>query len=81
MVVKKLAYTISCFWKNYLVIFSTLEVILCDNLQSVMITIASLGKGPTVYFGTFRVSILIENLVGPKTLGDLNPLFYITGRC
>lgn len=40
-----------------------------------MLTIASLGKGPTVYFGTFRVSVLIENVAGPKTLGDLYPLF------
>ena len=47
----------------------------------VMITRTSLGKGPAIYFRTLGGSILTEDLVGPKTLGDLQPLMHTTGRC
>ena len=48
--------------------------IMVDSLWSpkwVMLTKTSLGKGHTLYFGFMREHILIEDLVGPRTLENL----------
>ena len=44
-----------------------------------MITKTSLGKGPTLYLGFVEGPIFIADLMGPRTLGDAEPLLHTMG--
>lgn len=44
-----------------------------------MITKTSLGKGPTLYLGFVEGPIFIADLMGPRTLGDVEPLLHTMG--
>ena len=46
-----------------------------------MITKISLGKGPMLYFGFMGGTILIADLVGPRTLGELQPILHTMDCC
>ena len=54
-------------------------MILSAPSQWVMIAKTSLDKGPMPYFGFKCGVILIEVLVGTRTLVDLQPIFHTMG--
>ena len=60
--------------KKYLIIFSVSKVILSDPPHCVMIIRTLLGKEPTLYTRFIGGPILTQDLVGLKTLRNVQPL-------
>ena len=56
-------------------------MILSDPSHWVMMTSTTLREGPKLYFGFMGGPIAFEDLVGLKTLGDLQPFLHAMGHC
>ena len=69
------------FHKVYLKIFPISKVSLSALSHRVIIRRTSLGNRPTLYFGFMGGLKIVEDLKGPKTLGDLQSLLHTMGLC